>query len=234
MLEDGLHRPVVLHQLGGGLVADAGDTWNVVGRVTAQRFEVDELRRLEAIALANLVGSVHERIRDPATRHQRLDRFGDQLQAVEVPRDDRHRMAALLGDARQRADDVVGFEARDAVDGDRERFQDLTNLLDLRAQVVRHRAPPGLVLRVLLRSECRRREVERRHGELRARGQDDGEHGGEAVHRIGHLPVRRAHRRQGEKCPVDEAVGVDQNDAPALPLRHVWILRTPLAASRGR
>ena len=71
-LEDCLHRPEVLDELGGGLVADAGHPGDVVGRVPPQRLEVDQLRRLEAIALPDLVGSVHECVRDPAPGHQSL------------------------------------------------------------------------------------------------------------------------------------------------------------------
>ena len=226
-LEDGLDAAEVLHQLGRGLVADAGDARDVVGGVAAKRLEVDQLRRLETVPLSDLVRSVYKGVGDTAAWHERLDRFGHQLQAVEVARHDRDGVTALLTDARERADDVVRLEALDRVDRDRERLEDLAHLLDLRAQVVRHGAPAGLVLLVLLRPKSGGRQVERGSRELRAGGQDDREHGCESVHGIGHLPVRRAHRRQCEKRPVDEAVGVDQNQAPALPLRHVWILRTP-------
>ena len=71
-LQQRLHRSEVLHELGRGLVPHPRHARDVVGRVAAQRLEVDQLRRLEAVALPDLVGSVHECVRDPAPGHQSL------------------------------------------------------------------------------------------------------------------------------------------------------------------
>ena len=58
---------------------------------------------------------------------------------------------------RDRADDVVGLEARHLVDRDPERLDDLADLRELVAQVVRHPRARRLVLGVLLVAERRAR-----------------------------------------------------------------------------
>ena len=235
-LQQRLHRSEVLHELGRGLVPHPRHARDVVGRVATQRLEVDQLRRLEAVALPDLVGAVYERVGDAAPGDERLHRVGDELEAVQIARHDRDRVPSFLRDPRERADEVVGLEAGHAVDGDRESGENVAHLLDLRPQVVRHGPPAGLVLDVFLGPEGGRADVESGHGELRPRGQDDGQHRRESVHGVGHLPVRRAHRRQGEKRPVDEAVGVDQDNLSAPSFRHVQMVRmavsTPLTGLR--
>ena len=224
-LEQGFDADVVLDQLGGRLVADARHARDVVRGVAAQRFEIDELRRLEAVTLPHLVGAVDEGVGDASARHKSLHRLGDELQAVEVAGDDRDRVASLFADAGKRADDVVGFEAFDAMDGDRERLEHLAHHVHLRPQVVGHGAPSGFVLLIFLGAKCGFAKIEGGDGVLGSRRQHDRQHRGEAVDGIGHPAVRGAHRRQGKKCPIDQAVGVDQDEAPASSLRHVRILR---------
>ncbi len=134
-------------------------------------------------------------------------------------------MAALLGDPRERADDVISLEPFDADNRNRERLQHLADHVELGSEVVGHGAPPRLVLDVLLGTKGRRPHVECCDGELRARGQDDRQHRRKAVDGVGHPAVRRAHRRQCEERPVDETVGVDQYQAPPSKPTHSWILR---------
>ncbi len=188
-LQERLHAHVVLDQLGRRLVAHPGHARDVVRRIAAERLEVDQLRRLEAVALADLLGAVDERVRDAAARHQRIHRFGDQLEAVQIARDDGDRVAALLGDAREGADHVIRLEAFDAVDRDGERFQHLAHHLDLRPEVVGHGAPPGLVFLVFQGAERWFAEVEGGDRVLRPRGEDDRQHRRKAVDGIGHPAV---------------------------------------------
>ena len=232
-LQEGFDGDEVLNQLGRRLVADARDPGNVVGCVAAQRFEVDQLRGLEAVSLTNLIRPVQEGVGDAPSGDQRFHGLGHQLKTVEVARDYRDRVAALFGDASERADDVVGLEAFDSVDRDRKGFEHLADHFDLRAQVVGHGTPAGLVLLIFLGAECGLAKIEGGDRVLRARGKDDREHRREAVDGIGHLSVRRAHRRQGEKSSIDEAVGVDQNHPPPPTLRHVRILRTSRVTPTG-
>ena len=69
LLQQCVDRAVVLDELGRGLVPDPWHARNVVRRVSPQGLEIDELRRLEAVALAHLVRPVDERVRDAAARH---------------------------------------------------------------------------------------------------------------------------------------------------------------------
>ena len=214
-LQQGLDRAVVVDQPAGGLVADAGDAGDVVGGVTAQRLEVDQLRGLEPVALADLVGTVDERVGDAAPGHQRVDGVAHQLQAVEVAADNGDVEAALLRDPGQRADHVVGLVAVDLVDRDVERVEHLLRALDLRPQVVRHLAPAGLVLGVLDRPEGGLADVEGRGGIVGPVGEHDRQHRGEAVNGVGHLARGSAHRREREEGAVDQAVGVDEHQTAA-------------------
>ncbi len=224
-LEQGLDADEVLDQLGRRLVPHAWYAGDVVRRVPAQGFEVNQLRRLEAVALPDLLGAVEERVRDAAPRHERLHRLGDELEAVEVAGDDGHGVATLLSDARQGADHVVCLEALDSVDRDGKRVQHLADHVHLRPQVVRHGAATCLVLLVFQGPERGFPKIEGGDRVLRPRGEDDGQHRGEAIDGVGHPAIRGAHGGQREKRAVDEAVGVDQNQPPASPLRHVRILR---------
>ena len=223
--EQPLDADEVLDQLGRGLVPDPGDARDVVRGVAPQGLEVDQLRRLEAVALPDLIRTVDERVGDAASRHQGFDRFGHELQAVEVTRHDGHGVAALFRDARQGADHVVGLEAFDAVDGYRERLEDLADHVHLRAKIIGHGPATSLVLLVFLRAKCGFAEIECGDRVLGARRQHDGQHRREAVDRVGDPTIRRAHWRQSKKSSIDEAVGVDQNQPPPPSLRHVRSLR---------
>src|SRR5487761_363028 len=59
-------------------------------------------------------------------------------------------MASLFCEPRKRADQIVGFEARDAVDWNQEAGEDVAHHLDLRSQVIWHRAAARFVLDVFL------------------------------------------------------------------------------------
>src|SRR5581483_9151278 len=78
-LEQRLDASEILDELRGRLVADARNPGDVVRAVAAQGLEVDELQRLETVALADLVRPVDERVGDAAPRDQRLDRIRDEL-----------------------------------------------------------------------------------------------------------------------------------------------------------
>ena len=211
---------VVLDQLGRRLVTHAGHARDVVGGVTTQGLEIDQLRRLEPIPLPDLVGTVDECVCDATAGNQRVDRVADQLETVEVAADDRHVEPALLGDSRQRADHVVGLVALELVNGDVEGVQHLLGALDLGPEVLGHLAPAGLVLGVLDGPEGRLAHVEGRRCEVGPVGEHDREHRGEAVNGVGHLARRGAHRREREERPVDQAVGVDEHQTAASGASH--------------
>ena len=113
-----------------------------------------------------------------------------------------------------RPDDVVGLVALHLVDRDPERLDDLADLRELVAQVVRHPRPGRLVLGVLLVPERRAGQVERDREVVRLEvleaAQDDA---GEAEHAVDEVAPRGRQRRKGEVAAVDEPVAVEQHQA---------------------
>ena len=89
VLDHFLERAVLGDQLAGGLVADAGNARNVVGRVALQPDEVRNLVGADAVARLDAVGRVDLHVRDAARRHHQADVVGDELEGVAVGRDDR-------------------------------------------------------------------------------------------------------------------------------------------------
>ena len=89
-VEDILERPVLLHQRHRRLLADARDAGDVVARIPLQRLEIDDQRRLEPVAFADLVDVVDDRVAEAATARENADVLGDELEHVEVAGDDDH------------------------------------------------------------------------------------------------------------------------------------------------
>ena len=145
----------------------------------------------------------------------RRTRGRDELEHVEVDGDDRRLEVVarieLLGD---RPDDVVGLVARHLVDRDPQRLDDLADLRELVAQVVRHPRPGRLVLGVLLVAERRAGQVERDREvvglEVLEAAQDDA---GEAERAVDEVALRRRQGRKREVAAVDEPVAVEQHQA---------------------
>ena len=79
----------VADELGGRLLADAGDARDVVGRVALQRLVVDHLVRPQPEPLVDLRDVVHDRVLDARPRRHQPDAGRDELEHVEVDRDDR-------------------------------------------------------------------------------------------------------------------------------------------------
>ena len=85
---DALERAVVDEQARRRLVADTGDARDVVGAVALERLEVDHLAGLEAVALVDALRVVDDGRLDAEARRHQLRPLGDELEHVEVARDD--------------------------------------------------------------------------------------------------------------------------------------------------
>jgi hypothetical protein len=68
-IEERFDGPELLDELGRRLVAHAGNAGDVVGGVAPERLVVDQLDRLEAVALAHLVRPVENGVGDAAPGH---------------------------------------------------------------------------------------------------------------------------------------------------------------------
>ena len=209
-----LERPELADELGRGLLADPGHARDVVGRIALERLVVDHLGGHEVEPLGDLRGVVQDRVLDPRPGRHQPGVVGHQLEHVQVAGHDGGVEAAPLGVHGDRADDVVGLVAGQLVDGDAQRLDDLADLRELVAEVVRHPLAGGLVLGVLLVPEGRPLEVERDRDvvrlDVRDPAQDDA---AEAEDRVDELALRRRQGREGEVAAVDEPVAVEQHQA---------------------
>ena len=127
----------------------------------------------------------------------------DQLRHVLVAGRDQHLQARVHGALRQRADDVVGLDARNPQQRQAQRLHGVDQRLDLRAQVVRHGRPVRLVLGKQFVAERLARRVEHdgdQFGVLLAlHAQQHVEH---AEHGTRRLAARVGQRRQCVEGPV--------------------------------
>jgi hypothetical protein len=157
-----VERPELADELGGGLLPDAGHARDVVGRVALERLVVDHLVGPQAEPLVDPLHVVDDRVLDAGAGGHQADARRDELEHVEVDGDDRGlEVVPSVELLRDRADDVVGLEAGQLVDGDTQRLDHLADLGELVAQVVGHLRPRALVLGVLLVPEGGPGQVER-------------------------------------------------------------------------
>jgi len=211
-----LDRAVLGDEPRRGLLAHPRHPGDVVGGVALQRLVVDHLVRPEAESGHDLGLVVNHGVLESLTGGHELGPRRDELQRIEVTGQDEGLQIDGLGLLGERADDVVGLEAGERVHRDPELFEELLAALELRPEVVGHRLPGGLVGRVALVPEGRDRKVEAgRNVDRRDLLDDLEEDRGEAEDRVHQLPLRRRERGDGEEAPVDEAVGVDQEEALA-------------------
>lgn len=209
-------RTELVDPLRGGLLADARDAGEVVGRVAAQRGEVRVLGGGQAVLLEDLLRGEAGQLGDTLGGVEDRDVVGDQLEGVAVARDDRDLEALRGGLLRERGDDVVGLEALDREPLDVHRVEQLADQLDLALELVGRLGTVRLVVGELLGAPGLARDVEG-HREMRGRlvAQGVREHRREAVDRIGRLSRdgREILHGQGEERPVCHGMPVHQEQS---------------------
>ena len=168
----------------------------------------------QAVALVDPGRVVDDRVLDARAGRHQPGPVGHELEHVEVAGDDRRVEPARLGLDGQRADDVVGLVPGQLVDRDPERLDDLADLRELVAQVVRHPLPGRLVLGEPLVAEGGPGQVEGHRDVVRPdvleAAQDDAAEAEDGVHQ---LALRGREGREGEVSAVDEPVAVEQHQA---------------------
>ena len=200
-----------LEQLGGGLVADAGDARDVVAGVALEADEVGDQLGRDAVAVDHALAVVDLRVGDPARGRHDPHALADELVRVAVAGHDHHGDAAAARLLDERGDHVVGLEA---LDGD----VPVAERLDQRAQVrpleLEQVGPGGALGLVVGRDLLAARhpgvpDHDGRH--LAVVGEDLHEHRREAEDRVGGPAVGGRDRlREGEERAVGERVAVDQ------------------------
>ena len=214
VLIDALDAAVVGDEPGRRLLADAGHAGDVVRRVALQRLVVDHLVGPQAESLHDLFGVVDDRVLETLAGGHEVDVRCDQLQGVEVAREDQGVETRRLRLLRERADHVVGLEARERIHGHPELVEELLAALELGPQVVGHRLARRLIGRVALLPEGRDGQIETGRDVARRVLLDDLQQDGrEAERRVHQLALRRREGRDREVAAVDEAVGICEEKA---------------------
>ena len=114
VLVDAFERPVGVQELGCRLLANAGHTRDVVGGITLEADQVGHRRVRYAESLRDALRCVDQDLGHAARVHHQADEVAHELEGVTVRRDDARRDRLFVGDARERADHVVGLATDDA------------------------------------------------------------------------------------------------------------------------
>ncbi len=146
MPDDLVERAVLGDELARGLVADPGDARDVVARVALEPDEVRDLVGPDPIPGLDALRRVDLDVRDSPRGHHQADVLGDELERVAVGRDDARLHSRLVRPGRERGDDVVGLPALELEVPVPEGLDDRTEVRELLAEQVGHRAAVGLVL----------------------------------------------------------------------------------------
>ena len=218
LVESGKQRVEVAEvtdQLRCGLLADTGHAGDVVGRIALEGLVVDHLIGPQPEPLLDPGDVVHHGVLDPGPGRHQPDARAHELEHVEIDGDDRRleivAIVELVGD---RADHVVRLVAGHLVDREAERLDDLADLRELVAEVVRHLRPGRLVVGVLLVAEGRAGEVERDRDVVRLEILDPAEDdAGEAERAVDEVALGGRQRGERKVSAIDEPVAVQQHQA---------------------
>jgi hypothetical protein len=212
-IESRLGRTESANDFARAFFADAFGAGNVVDRIAHQRHHVDNFLRWHAHQFFDL-GFVHHDVRFGRARSgaQHAHAPADQLHHVFVAGDDGHVELALIGLARECADDVVGFVTRRFEHGQAHGFANFSHVGQLHGEIFGHRRALRLVFGEELVAKRRPGNVEGHADVVRLVFFDQAaQHVGEKIRNFGRQAGRVAqtvHRR--EKRAEDEAHRVDQ------------------------
>ena len=213
VLEHALQRPVLRDQLARGLVPDAGDAGDVVGRVPLEPDEVGHLLRGDAVAGEDALGRVDVDVGHAARRHHQADVVGAELERIAVGGDDAGLHTRLVCARGERGDDVVRLPALELEVLVAEGLDDRTEVRELLAQEVGHRPPVDLVLGVELLPVHRARVPRDRDAPGPVVREQLEEHVREPEERVrGEALGRRELLGQREVRAVGEVVPVDEEE----------------------
>ena len=216
--------------LGRSLGAALGHAGYVVDAVAGKRQEVDDLLRSHA-ELGEYAIAAHHRVTHGVDQG---DLVADQLRHVLVAGRDQHFDAFRLRLHGEGADHVVRLDPGNAQDREPQRADDGQHGLHLRAQVVRHRRPIGLVLVVKFVAERLAGRIADKREIGRCLLQGCSEHVDDAEQCAGGFTVRVGQWRQRVECPVKIGGTVDENELGHAGILSRAIMRRRFTAARQR
>ena len=209
MLQQVLYGAELLYQFLGGLGTHAGAAGDIIGGVTHQSQDVDELLgRLDAVLVIDFFHAQDfflERVID-------LDVRSDQLAEILVSGDHIGEETLLLGLMGKGTDDIIGLKPLDLKDGDAIGLQDAFDIGHSDEDALGRFVAVGLVGRVVLVPECLAARWIEAHGDVARllaleqvlQGVDKAEYSRRV--NAGRCDARTANH--GIKCPEDECIGV--------------------------
>ena len=208
---DALQTAELRNQRQRGFFADAGHAGDVVRRIAHQTLDVDELRRLDAVLLAD-GGRVHGNGLFVG-RQQNRRCIVHKLQAVAVTGSQQRRAARGLARCGQSAENIVGLPAGLADLHKAKVGQQLLQNRHLLGQLLGHAVAGGLVAVVGGVAERRRTLIPRDgDGVGLVRRQQVEQYILEAVDGVGVAAILRRQQLDAEKRAVDQAVAVQDHE----------------------
>jgi hypothetical protein len=150
--------------------------------------------------------------RDPAARHEHGRALVDDLQQVEIARDNVDPLAGIDRLPRERGDHVVGLFAFHLKLGDSEDVEDAPDQCELRAQIVRHRFAMRFVIPIERYARVRQALIEcRNHVRGLFVGDQLRQHLRETVSRVDRHAFGRRQHGQSEERAIHEPVRIEQH-----------------------
>ena len=206
---------VALYQIHGGLLADPRHPRNVVRAVAHQRLEVDHEGRLEAVLLTKALRCIEDGFGLPHPAFHVADRgtVRDKLKAVLVPGDDDTVVSLLLGDAGERAQNVIRLIARQLQMGHAHHVQQVLQHRHLYRQFLGHGLALGLIEVIAPMPESRFPPVKGDADCLRLLILIEMlKNRKKAVNGVGRRAVRGVQLANAEEGTVHDAVSVDEHE----------------------
>ena len=214
-----------LDQLPRPFRTDARNAGNVVGRVALDRLDVDELSRLNAVILANLLLVVDRHLRLSHLRGGETYRHAaaDQLQAVAVAGSNHALRALLPADAGKGAEDIVRLETIALDQTIAEQAQKLLEIRQLLGELLRHSLSRRLVARIRLVAESRSLPIKGNGDGVRLRlGAQPLQHRQKAIDSVCIQTVLRGQNTDPVEGAVQNAVSVQDQKLHVFTLRSAW------------
>ncbi len=211
VLVDALKVAIGLQHGSGLLVADAGNTGDVIGFVALQAQEVGELAGLHTVTFLDFGRTVNYHVSNAALGGYDAGKVACQLVGVFIAGNQQRLIAQLLVAGGNSAQDVVALPAGKSHNGNVHGSQQLFHHRKLDLQILIHGRTLGFVLLQSIDTELRAAPVKSAYQRIGLLGFDELEqHGEEPKRRVSGGAIGRRHgRRYRMVGTMHERVSID-------------------------